>query len=167
MKNLNGHISISRVSSNTQGEFVQITVTDDASHCQLIEVEMDMTHFAEALMNLSHRPCLIEANDGPHIGMLSENKTELVPIPKDIYFPFTSLHGRSKDYEKKERASNARMDEVLAPFEIDGWRASRGESADYRNMHRHVRSENGIGYFNIGFRRYVDPVTNQPIEMPR
>lgn len=139
MKNLNGHISIGRVSSNTQGEFVQITVTDDASHCQLIEVEMDMTHFAEALMNLSHRPCLVEVNDSPHIGMLSENKTELIPIPKDIDFPFTSLHGRSKDYEKKERASNARMDEVLAPFEIDGWRASRGESADL-SQHASSRS---------------------------
>jgi len=59
---------------------IRITITDEGSRCVAVEARVSLEDFAKALFS-SGADCAFEFNDSGRIGMLSENKEELVPVP--------------------------------------------------------------------------------------
>lgn len=109
-----------------------LTIEDAISGATIVDLEIDISQWALALTSLQARPCRIDFRP-KNFGLLSEHKEEFVPVPE----------GASYNCREHE-------DEALAPFEVDGWSARRG---DYGNHHR---GSLGTG-FSVTFSRFVKP----------
>jgi len=136
-KKLRGHITISRLSSNdpeVRAAPVRITIEDRTSGFQVAEVEMSLKNFAEALLHVAHIDCDINLTVDERIGLERETKTARVPLPEN-----------GIPYKKGER--EAVVEEMVKPFEVDGWRARREDAV---NVRRHRD-----GCAAVTFVRYV------------
>jgi len=148
MKKLKGSLSIGRTSGGSaisEKHPVRIEVTDELSHCRVIEIRLSISDFADALFGRGYTPCHVELNTSNVIGMKAENKTELVPF--DMY------HGRSPELIAK----------VLKPFEVDGWRAREG---DMLNGHCSVQDK-GKRYQRVVFFRHVPADSQEAAEQTK
>lgn len=130
MKQLSGKLSINRITHSDRKGTIRITLTDEASSCQAVEIEIGLGEFADCLTGLGHVGCSFEWNDSGVIGSFHQHKEESIPYPSF----------RRDDTEA--------LTTYLAPYETDGWRARRG---DVFNGHR--RSQ---GMVSVTFTRYVD-----------
>lgn len=141
---LDGRISISRTSGGSQ-EFedcpVRIEVTDNLSHCRIVEIRMSLEAFANAVFS-HYESCTVEYYDVATIGMRAENKTDLVP--------FDMFTGRDNE---------AAQSKALKSFEVDGWKARR---SDLQNGHCAVQ-EGTKRFQRVVFFRHVDPTTGEPL----
>jgi hypothetical protein len=124
---MKGKISISRFTGFTSG--ISIEVQDDSSRVQVFRVELTPEAYGNAVSGHSYQECEFELGRVDLVGMSVEHKIELVTIK-----------GHSFTDEQKADA--------VAPFEIDGWIASK---CDLGNHHKRVRDE---GY-NVTFHRHV------------
>jgi len=128
---LPGQVTITRRSTPRGSEFV-IAIIDRRSDVQFVEASLTAEEFALAISSLGHRPCTLNLNGLHNIGKLSEVKQEVVPIPEGV---------RYKDDDAATK--------ILAPHEVDGWRAHR---SDLWNGHRRA----GKNAQTVTFRRHVD-----------
>lgn len=147
MLKLQGKITISRMerwrpcqrlsvtSTHELERPLRILITDSISGCVAAHVSLSLTDFALALTGMGYVDCDLEFNDSGVVGMVAENKTELVPIPAE--HPYN-----------REAWSIA----ALAPFEVDGWKAREG---DITNGHNFVRTKNGMTFQRVVFFRHV------------
>lgn len=120
-----GSVTISRVSSSSR-DYVSITLKDDLSRCEVVEIKLSILEFGEALSGLALRPCEFEYSPETPVGKIRETKTELVTVP-------SSDHAR----------------DAVAAFEIDGW---IGYDADASNS----RCRTADGRYRVSFHRFVD-----------
>lgn len=136
IKPLAGKVTISRTSSNVDGDCVTITLIDESSSCQLVEVSMSMEAFGLAVTGLSRVECeyLLTAENA---GKVRQVKTESVALP-----------GGSGIRDKKKAA------EALAPYEVDGW---KGRKEDLHNPHLISG-----GKASVTFIRFVDKALPAP-----
>jgi hypothetical protein len=100
----------------------RIRVTDERSQCMVVELSVSLDSFALAIGGRGHVECVAEYGALDCVGWKAENKEE--------------------DHVTAEN---------LHEFEVDGWRARKG---DIGNMHR--RHTNGDGY-RVTFFRHVPP----------
>lgn len=100
---------------------VTITLTDEESHIQFLEIHMTLEEFGRMLHSPTHAECEFTLHHTKHLGWKAENKSVCVPLPS-----------QSIGYRLTEEDQDA----ILAPFEVDGWRARRD---DLTNFHRRVR----------------------------
>jgi hypothetical protein len=137
MKNvMKGNITISRFSNYREEDdkSVSISIEDEASGTRFIEVRMTPRDFMLALTGQGYVDVDFELR-ADLVGKRREIKTENIPV---------------SDYS----VSDDEIEEVLAAYEVDGWRASRG---DLKNHHNHIGDEDGRDYYSVGFIRYLDP----------
>lgn len=139
MINLKGSISISRPQYSDGRKQIEITLIDERSACQAIEVHIGMEAFAEALTGLGRVACDFDFNNSGVVGMVYEHKTEIVPIPDSLY-----------------RDDDKRVSEVLSLFEKDGWEGCR---SDVTNHHHHSRKGDQL-FARVTFTRHV-PATEE------
>lgn len=144
MKRLKGKLTISRVHSHKE-DWITIRVEDELSHCQMIEVQVGLAEFAEALTNLACRPCMVEFNDSGVIGKRREHKTE------SIFFPDAEV--RHGTYGR-----DAGIRKILAAHEIDGWKARDDDATNHHRMtYNAVDAAGRKGYTaEVSFVRHVD-----------
>lgn len=127
---------------------------DQTSRCNMFELTIGYTEFMDMLSSLGERPAHMQMFNGP-IGYQHEHKRV------SITFLDKTLR-RSAVAEKELPAHEEAIDRTLAPYEVDGWRASRGGSADFYNRHRrvwHDKQKTGTSVYEVSFHRYVHPTT--------
>lgn len=135
MKELTGKLSITRQRSNSIDR-VAIKVVDETSHCQAVEIYVDLATFAEALLGMGYMPCQYEWNDSGAVGTKREHKTEIVTIS-----------GRSLDA--------ARADAAISALEVDGWLGRRGDAANHHNVVDWGHDDTGVKV-RVTFERWLD-----------
>lgn len=141
MKQLNGKITISRVSQSDGGQFMNIELSDCLSGIRMLSVEMTMQDFAEAITGLGYRECThsVNVSNLDKIGKKLEIKS--VPILFDGQPP---LGDKFFDY----------MSRLVKPYEVDGWTVDDYDIKS-RNYHRNCAMD-GRPAYTVSFRRYVD-----------
>lgn len=130
-----GNISISRVTSNQEESIIRIQVDDELSGCRFAEVNLTLENFALVVTGRSEVDCSVEFQDQAPIGQCRESKEVLIPLP---------------DEQSREEAA---IQALLAPHEVDGWKA--GPRA-MENMHNFSRNKNGVLHCRFLLVRYVD-----------
>jgi hypothetical protein len=133
-----GKLSIGRVQSNMEPDFIEISVTDTKSGCFVIRTKVDLQSFAEAITNLGYRPCTFEYYKNAPIGMKKEVKHAFVA-------------GECPYYKDKEKQRTAK-EKFIKPFEVDGWEAYYD---DFGN-HHHFKREEGVQGYMVSFHRFVE-----------
>lgn len=134
---MDGQITISRPSSYGDEEYVEISVVDESSRVEFVEIRVKLADFARCVTGMGHTAMTFGVRGLHLVGTRIETKTEVVPRPSF-------------------GANAAEIAFALVPFEVDGW---KGDVSDLTNGHR----SNGMGGQSVGFRRHVDAVTGQPI----
>lgn len=136
---LQGKISISRVHSSHDGvshhgDYMNVTIVDESSGIQFVDVQVDIKTFMDVLTGLARQPCEFELRQPEFVGMVKEMKSELVPKPE--------WHATEKD-----------LDGILASFEVDGWTATR---ENIKNHHNYRGDK-----VQVNFYRYVAPTPEE------
>lgn len=132
---LKGRISIHRFQSNIPPHHgIGIQVEDEDSGVRFLEIEMNAEQFGNAITGQGNTECEFELRGTQYVGMISQNKTELIPLG-------------DKEYIVK---SAARKAELLAPYEVDGW---KGRERDLENHHNYDNKTNSI---RVSFDRFVE-----------
>lgn len=130
---LKTRITITRLLSNyDESRPVLIKIRDEDSSCYILQLKLSLEEYARALMNEGDVECEAEFYKGAPIGKVREYKTELVDRPKKARF-----------------AAEPEARELLAPFNVDGW---RGRAADLFNYHN-WRGEDKV---EVTFERWVE-----------
>lgn len=134
MKTLKGALTIAKTRCSDGRKFISIEVTDKTSSSMILDVEVELSDFADAITGLGYAPCNIEYYDQSNIGKVCEHKIEHIVCVLPIV-----------DKEKRELL----IENILKPYEVDGWKAN---TSNLGNFHNKV----GDGY-NVSFFRFVDP----------
>lgn len=131
-------LSITRATGHA-GDYIRITLTDAASQCLLARAEVSPEEFGLAVTGFGERPCLVEVFPDAPIGKRHEHKTVEIPWPYPTFVDKADLRRKAQ--------------EVVAPFEVDGWRCVRLDDA--QNSHRTVFHEDQC-CVRFSFDRWVD-----------
>lgn len=131
----NGQLSIMRVSGDTQ--YIEITITDDASGVEFVTAKLTLEAFAKAITGLSFTDCEIKTRNLDLVGKQREHKSELIPCNG------WNLSKRDKEVFEYE------CQLILGPYEIDGWIGSRYDMGNSKN---YVKDE----FVKVSFVRYVE-----------
>ena len=129
---MNGKITISRYNDFRNKEPIHITITDEKSGVTFCDIEMSLESFSRAITGLSLQECNISIHNIDRIGMKREMKKEFIKISKGSF-------GLS-DNEKEE---------LLKPYNIDGWIGSKYDIGNHHNF-----SHKNDAY-KVGFTRWV------------
>ena len=131
---MKGKVSVSRVHSNHEDDYVSLELIDDLSHVTCVKIKMSTKTLGDVLTGMSRQEC--EFSIQPDlVGKVRETKSETVSKP-------TSSRS-DENYE-------AELDTILKPFEIDGWEARR---EDFRNHYNSI----GGDQTSITFIRFIEP----------
>ncbi len=137
--NLKGSVTITRVRSNQEDDFIEVRLEDKRSGITFATAKMTLADFALAVTSLGFVKCDLEVYGLDRVGMVRENKTEQVFVPQTYH----------RDRELAQKA--------ISKFEVDGW---SGRVEDAMNTHRRVhgkqapKGKNGEWY-NVHFTRHV------------
>jgi len=126
-----GHISISRRTGGGVPDSIHIEIEEDNSSITFVDFELTLEAFTQAITGHGNVPGKLTVRALDRVGWTAENKTEEVPY--DLY---------SDERNPKE---------ALAPFEVNGWRARKG---DLDNMHCKVPGKKAQ---RVVFFRHVPP----------
>lgn len=136
-KKLQGKLTISRPSNGSGRRYITIRIHDELSGTEVIDLEIGLEEFAEAVTGMGYVPCEFELQ-AEFAGKKREIKRVLVEC------------GESWLEAKRTPARQAEyVAQKFAPYEVDGW---IGSQYDYFNFH----NKNG-DFMNVSFTRYVDP----------
>ena len=130
MSKLPGNLTISRVQSSHEDDYMEIRVVDESSHVQFVSVKVGIKTFMDALTGRAHQPCEFELRKPELVGMAKEGKSLLVPKPQ-------------------WNATEEDIDGILAPFEVEGWIATR---ENIKNNHNYRGDK-----VQVNFHRFVNP----------
>ncbi len=135
MKMLDGKISI-HAEMGREERRVVIFIEDTLSTTEIIQVEMTMADFGNAITGHGHMPMKFLLQDTSKVGKKHEVKTEKV-----------TFKYKNGDITKEE------INKAIHKYEVDGW---IGQVKDYGNHHNFVKSDKEKEIYKIGFRRWVD-----------
>lgn len=129
-----GKISISRYTSNQPPyRGISISIEDELSGVHFLEVELTSEQLGDAITGQGSVDCNFKLGGLEYIGMKRENKEEWIEIKKGEFI--------IQDHKRQE--------ELLAPYEVDGWMAHQ---RDLENHHNFNQKKNAI---RVSFVRYV------------
>ncbi len=136
IEGLKGKITISRRHhSRDDDRDIYISIIEDESSCRVVEACMSLKDFALALTGMSHTACEIDIYEAPY------GKKRIFKVEPSVKFK-----KRPEDLTKKQ------LDKILAPFEIDGWKAER-----YFNTQHQVRHVADGYEVRVTLYKFVDP----------
>lgn len=123
-------------------EEIRMDFYDEVSGVSFMSVEMSHETFSQALGSLQVT-CKATLRALDRVGTQYQNKVEFVPIPEK--------------YKEEIMLSKAATQECLEPFEVDGWKARRG---DFGNHHRYAKqrpegSDDDVRGYHVNFGRHV------------
>jgi len=127
-----GNVTISRVNTG-DGQYMEIRITDGSSGTEFVEAKLSLENFAQAIIGLGYVECEIETRRLDLVGKKREHKTEMV-----------ACNGWELDRKDESAINN-----VLAPYEIDGWIGSHYDMKNSKNYRGHETVK-------VSFTRYVD-----------
>ncbi len=154
-KDLPGKLTISRIQSYGEEQPIRISVRDENSGTEFIEISVTYEDFASALTGLAMRPCTIRYLRGlDKVGKFHEMKKEVITLPEFVHRNIMELN-RSKNRTDNADAF-ALLADYLDEYEVDGWRAS-GAMRDVTNSHNYQRNtKTDTVNCPVVFRRYLD-----------
>lgn len=85
LKKLKGNISISRVTSTCEDDFVSIQIQDNNSRGQFLRIKMTFADFAKALLNQGHVPLEFEVSGLQNVGKIKLSKPLAFPLETTSY----------------------------------------------------------------------------------
>jgi hypothetical protein len=130
--NIKGRLRLGVTTSNQEDDYASLEITDDDAGVQFLSGKCSLEAIAQALLGRREIEIDLTLRGLEKLGTIREHKREVVPY--DCYqSPRTEEH----------------IAEVLAPFEVDGWQARRG---DLWNGHCRVGLEKAQ---RVGFERWV------------
>jgi hypothetical protein len=130
-----GEISFSRNNHNEMHFHI-----DDANGSRIVDVYMTPEQFGLMISGLSNQECKFALTNLNVVGKKREIKTELVPY---------------SDYRNNEEE----MRKALAPFEIDGWKAIKGQLGN----HHYRLFVDDTQVYSVNFVRFID-IKEEPHE---
>ena len=137
-----GKMTISCPMGGNGPDVISISLTDESSGCQVVDIRVDPAVFTMAITGCGSQPVTCRWTGGVnHIGKISEHKTEKVWVP---------------DASRKDREQE--VAEALAPYEVDGW---KGRTSDATNPHRWIPTPDGIldgHHVLVLFVRLIEPI---------
>lgn len=125
---MKGELTISYVTSNVTPDFVQVSIVDELSGMRLVAFDVALAGFASAVTGRAGIDGTYKLTNLDRVGKRCETKRVAVQRPD----------------------TDADVDAILAPFEVDGWQARR---RDIQNHHNWC----GKNEVAVLFTRYVDP----------
>ena len=135
MKKLNdARISIGRVTSNVESDYINISIYDNNSSLYILDIKLSLEEFAKTLTGMAHVMCQAEYNDSENIGKIRQIKEVVVKIKHEDYAAI--------EHEKFKQA--------VAHLETDGWTANHHE---YKTQYS--KRKVGDNLFQIPFERWV------------
>ena len=140
MKMLDGKISI-HAEMGSRERRVVIFIEDKLSATEILQVEMTMADFGNAITGHGHMPMKFLLQDTSKVGKKHEVKTEKVTFNK-LYQD--GLNGV---------VTSSEIDRAIGEYEKDGW---IGNKKDYNNHHHFVESDTGKEIYKINFHRWID-----------
>jgi hypothetical protein len=78
-------MTITRPSYGDNKQRISITVTDNASHIQFLDLEMKLDDFACMMTGLAHVEAIGEARGLENVGKTKESKELIFELPNDTY----------------------------------------------------------------------------------
>ncbi len=137
MSKLNGKITISKYQepSTEHGCIISISIKDEKSGCEAIEIQMSLYDFANALTGLGYVDCKFTFNEANKIGMNREYQKVIVS-EMDIITP-------SDDAIERHMMTFPKIAKLL----IECWRPRYD---DFRNWHN--RTDDG---YSVLFERWA------------
>lgn len=133
---LKGKISISKVyvcGKIAQDSYISIEIEDELSSVRVIQANLSLKDFANAITGLSNLPCEFELGGIENIGKQLEVKTEEVVISESAFYDQAIREGVRK-------------------YEVDGW---IGRDKDAKNHHNWVRNCSRGAIYKISYHRWV------------
>jgi hypothetical protein len=129
-----GKLTIARTSNHE----IRIYLEDASSGVPIVCVKCTPEDFGNAVTGLGDAPCSVgyRTEAWAVVGKRHEHKEELIEVQ--------GAWGR---------LSAGECQNILAPYEIDGW---IGDPSDLNNHHRLGRSVDGTAIARVGFHRHVD-----------
>jgi hypothetical protein len=124
-----GKLSIHRVHSGDD-DYIAIEVVDGLSGTKFVQIEITPETLGNVITGLSFQECEFELRRIDLVGKKREVTHYLVPRPEH------------RDDEEEATA-------LLAPFEINGWKANRRDLYNHHNWC-------GDDKVRVGFSRYVE-----------
>jgi hypothetical protein len=127
----NLELEIYRSIGGTENRLMSVYITDQKSHCRILEVSFGLAEFMDILTGRGGLSAEGELYLDNPLGCTPEHKEELLPRPQ-------------KYNDEKEAAK------LIKPFEVDGWRA---RPEDLHNHHRWA----GENQVQVTFSRFIRP----------
>ena len=131
-KMLDGKISI-HAEMGSRERRVVIFIEDKLSACEIMQIEMTMADFGNAITGHGHMPMKFLLQDTSKVGKKHEVKTEKIEL-------------NVKDKEK--------TNEDLKKYEVDGWVVNRKDIDNHHNLIKYM--DNGKWLVRVSFHRWID-----------
>jgi len=129
---LKGQITISKVSSNKEDDYIRIAVVDEDAGIEFCTIKMSLKDFADTITGRGHAKCDLGVRGLDKVGMKAENKVENVK----------RMHSQSEK-------------DAVAPYEVDGWFSRKGDAENHHNVTEHNPKE-GYNVYRVVFYRWVE-----------
>jgi hypothetical protein len=134
---MKGTVSISRTTGGSTDSSVRISVRDELSGIEFVEIELSVEAFGSAITGLSSVKGRMLVNGLKHVGKKHERTTAKIEIPKELY--------SNRPKIKKWLEENAQREGWILSTYLG---SQNSIVADYKED-KH--------YANISYHRYVDP----------
>ena len=139
IKMLDGKISI-HAEMGSRERRVVIFIEDELSTLEILQIEMDMADFGNAITGHGHIPMKFILQDTSKVGKKHEVKTE------EVTFNRHNPGGAVLDEE---------INRAIHEYEVDGWIGNRKDAKNWHHRLARKDSEETITY-KINFHRWID-----------
>lgn len=133
---LKGKISIGRYTSNKAPDICWITISDEVSGTQFLEIQLTPENLGLALTGLSSLDCQFDLRGSERVGKQREQKTEVVTI-----------------YPPKNAKVHQALREASKLFLADGWLPMINDNSRYEPIEQVSERE---WSYRVTFVRWVD-----------
>jgi len=149
MQTFQGKISMSRVTSNREPEFITIELNDETSGVRVVTVKLSKEELANIITGFGARPCEFEFSDvaAALIGKNREVTSFPITLPKG-WMPNISRDKLSVNIDEVPQS-------VMLQFAVHEHHNWLPNLRDLTNHHKMQVDRDGTRVQDVGFHRYV------------
>lgn len=127
MLNLSGFVKFDKPYTLNKKKYFTLEVKDSLSGLVAMKLAIYADDLGRLVCEEKQVECEFEFNDSGNVGMVREEKEV------EFYVDY-GMFGMLKNLTKRERE---KLEELVAPLEIDGWRIMRSDALDYNRVVEH------------------------------
>lgn len=133
MKNLKGSISISRINSNTEADYIGITIKDQNSRISFLDLKMSYENLAKVLIGSYEVDCTLEVRDLLKVGKKKITKDIIAEMPEGVSWEKRSIVAHDQCLKELEAGweVSTYFGSKDSFFEKDGVRYCKGNAYTY------------------------------------